>query len=415
MVWPQLLPDGRHFLYQLIGVNASHSGVYLGTIGSPESVRLVDAESAAVYSPPGFLVYRRADMLVAEVFDLSRLSLGGRPVVLSHHAPGPSWQNGDVISASRNVLAFRDVSVSQALHLVNRTGMEQQKIELPTNVANLRLSPDQKQVLWAGSTWDTHGLWVADLERRQSTRLEADGIAPIWAPDGQHVAFTANRELDVYVRPLADGNVRSLIKDPVRKELSDWSPDGRDIIYSRIDPETKFDLWVWSLSEQSAKPLLRTPFNETQALISPDGRRIAYVSDASGLPEVYVRTYPQLKDVQRISSGGGAQPQWSRNQSELFYLSPSNALMVTSITHAGGASFGTPRQLFRTSIIGHPFYIRDSYAVTADGQTIVYAAPAVDQGTRISLIINWAAGLNNGASERLTAARWISLPELTRR
>ncbi len=417
MVWPQFLPDGRHFLFQLIGADVSRSGVYLGTIGSPESARLLDAESAAVYAPPGFLIYRRRDMLIAEEFDLSRLSLKGRPVVLSHHAPGASWQNGDVVSASRNVVAFREADVSQALHLVGRTGMEQHKVELPTNVANLRLSPDQKQVLWAGSTWDTHGLWVADLVLRQNTRLETDGIAPIWAPDGKRVAFTANRDLDVYVRPLGDANVQSLIRDNVRKELNDWSPDGREIVYTRLEPETRFDLWAWSVSEQRARPLLRTASNETHARISPDGRWIAYASDESGIPEVYVRTYPQMTDVQRISSGGGAQPQWRHDQSELFYLSPSNALMVALITNAGGAaagpiSFSAPHQLFRTSIVGHPFYTRDSYAVTADGQSMVYSAPDVEHQARISLIVNWAAGLKDWPANRLTTARRTIEPVL---
>ncbi len=59
--WPQLLPDGHHFLYQIVSMDPSRAGLYIGTIGSRESARLLDGASPAVYSSPGSLLYIRHD------------------------------------------------------------------------------------------------------------------------------------------------------------------------------------------------------------------------------------------------------------------------------------------------------------------------------------------------------------------
>jgi dipeptidyl aminopeptidase/acylaminoacyl peptidase len=280
--WPQYLPDGRHFLYQLVSMNPSRAGVYLGRVGSPQSIRLLDAASPAVYAPPGFVLYVRRGMLIAEGFDASRLSLDGRPVVLARSVPMLSWQNADVISGSRNVLAFREGDGRHRLRLVDRAGVVQLTRDVPSDLVNLRVSPDQRQLLATSSATDAADLWMVDLSRRQHTRLEADAMAPIWAPDGARVAFTARGGLDLHVRGTAEENVRPLISDRVMRVLNDWSPDGRELVYTQRDPETKLDLWRLPLSGGPAKPLLKTRFNETQARISPDGRLIAYLSDESG-------------------------------------------------------------------------------------------------------------------------------------
>ena len=62
LVFPWFLPDGRHFLYQATG-NAEGRGVYIGALDSPEGRRLIDADGAAVYAPPGFLLFARQGSL----------------------------------------------------------------------------------------------------------------------------------------------------------------------------------------------------------------------------------------------------------------------------------------------------------------------------------------------------------------
>ena len=79
--WPQFLPDGRHFLFQIVSLDATRTGVYVGDIDTRRSFRLLDTESPAVFAPPRHLLHVQHDMLIAEEFDTSTLRLTGRAAV----------------------------------------------------------------------------------------------------------------------------------------------------------------------------------------------------------------------------------------------------------------------------------------------------------------------------------------------
>jgi DNA-binding winged helix-turn-helix (wHTH) protein/Tol biopolymer transport system component len=407
--WPRFLPDGRHFLYQLISLDPSRSGVYAGSVDSPRTVRVLDVTSPAAYAPPGFVLYVRHDMLMAEGFDATHLTLDGPSVVLARGVSVPPWQEADVISGSRDVLAFREGEVNQRLHVVDRAGKELDTVDAPSSLVNLRLSPNQRQLMATSAPTDAGPLWIIDLERRQFTRIASEAIAPVWAPDGEQVAFTARGGFDLYVGRKGDPPGTPLVSDSFAKVLNDWSSNAREIVYSQIDPSTKLDLWQLPSTGGAARPLLKTPFNESQGRISPDGRWIAYLSDQSGRPEIYVRRYPEMTDPRRVSVGGGAQAQWRRDQSELFYLTPDNALMAVAVNVSDGISFGPPRRLFQTSLGFSPSDTRDSYAVTANGESFLLPGPiGASQTSRISVMINWTAGLTPSASQGFAPRRLVA-------
>ena len=81
--WPQFLPDGRRFLYQVISPDSTRAGVYVANVDASGSTRLLDYATAATYVSPGFLVYLQRDMLMAEPFDAAQLRFGGRAVRLA--------------------------------------------------------------------------------------------------------------------------------------------------------------------------------------------------------------------------------------------------------------------------------------------------------------------------------------------
>jgi Tol biopolymer transport system component len=239
------------------------------------------------------------------------------------------------------------------------------------------------------------GLWLAHLTRAEVARLEPDAIAPLWAPDGERIAFTARDGFDLLVRTV-DGTEppRLLIRDDAIKLLGDWSPNGAEFVYTRVDGTSSFDLWIARADDGHARALLATPANEMQARISPDGRWIAYASDESGALEVYVQRYPELGDKRQVSVGGGGQPQWRLDQRELFYLSADRAVTAVEVDTSSGIAFGTPRSLFRASVAGNPADARDLYAATADGSRFLLTGPAEETTDRpITVIVDWAAGV----------------------
>src|SRR5205807_2272753 len=97
---------------------------------------------------------------------------------------------------------------------------------------------------------------------------------------------------------------------------------------------------------------LQTDFIETQAQFSPDGRWVSYVSNESGMFEVYVRPFPNGPGKWRVSNSGGFEPRWRSDGKELFYLTQSGPtrrqLIAVPVQPAPPTSFtiGLPQKLF---------------------------------------------------------------------
>ena len=80
--FPHFLPDGRHFLFYPIGT-AEGRGVYLGDLGSTATERLFDADSAAVFSAPDFVLFARQGVLWAQRMEMTALRPVGDPAAVS--------------------------------------------------------------------------------------------------------------------------------------------------------------------------------------------------------------------------------------------------------------------------------------------------------------------------------------------
>src|SRR5262245_44274748 len=70
--WPQFLPDGRRFLFLSALGRADANGVYLGSLDGREPIRLMAADSAALFAPPKTLLVVRQGVLRAIPFDPDR-------------------------------------------------------------------------------------------------------------------------------------------------------------------------------------------------------------------------------------------------------------------------------------------------------------------------------------------------------
>jgi Tol biopolymer transport system component len=90
-----------------------------------------------------------------------------------------------------------------------------------------------------------------------------------------------------------------------------WSADGRFLVFTERAPRTGADIWVLDVFTGRRRALVRTPGDDAWARFSPDGRSIAYMSNASGRWEVYVRAASGAGAAARISTDGGAWPSWS--------------------------------------------------------------------------------------------------------
>ena len=182
-----------------------------------------------------------------------------------------------------------------------------------------------------------------------------------------------------------------MINTQKTKYARDWSPDGKFILMDLYDDKGGLDLWVLPLfGDGKPYALLNSPFQEGQGHFSPDGKWFAYTSNESGRNEVYVRRFPQCDNQVQISTGGGAQPHWRKDNRELFYMGSDRKLMAVDVKLGTTAEVGTPKALFSTQVVRYEAPNR--YAVSGDGQRfLVNSAVEQTNPTPITVVLNWTA------------------------
>jgi Tol biopolymer transport system component len=240
-------------------------------------------------------------------------------------------------------------------------------------------------------------IWLLDVSTGARTRLTFDRAAdfePVWSPDGDHIVFASTRggTLDLYRRSVSgSGPDELLLTSDTAKHSEAWSPDGRFLTYSSLEPKTKYDVWLLPLvGEQKPQPFLHSQFSEGQSQISPDGRWIAYTSFESNRMEVYVRAFPAGAGQWQVSTSGGGDPRWRRDGKELFYIAANGILMTVAVESGRVFTPGIPQPLFDTRINHLWDDARNHYDVSLDGQRFLVATPIDNLGSLpLTVVVNW--------------------------
>jgi len=304
-VFPSFLPDGHHVLYYANASSPEIAGVYVASLDTGDTKRLVDASSGGLYAASaGDLLFVRDGTLLAQSFDAKRLTLSGEAVPVAEHVESTVYPGVMAFSVSDTGMLAYGLGSSAAAGLqmawVDRQGKAIETVGAEGNYRGIDLAPDGKRL--AAHRHDGQGgdVWLSDLPRGTTPRFTFDpsqeNASPIWSPDGRSIVFSAvrNGKWSLYQRPSnGAGTEERLVESDIQILPMSWAPDGQSLVYVAIDPNTRADLWLLPLSgDRKAVPLLRTPFSESHAQISPDGKLFAYHSDESGLSEVYVRPFP---------------------------------------------------------------------------------------------------------------------------
>jgi serine/threonine protein kinase len=394
--FPSFLPDGEHFLFlddrQQSGTPAT---ITIGSLGGETPVELpVKVDRAAVYAHPGYLIYGSSDRIVAHRFDPDRRELIGQPIPLPERPPGSRHTNDRVSSASNTgtlVIASPGIANSR-LAWLNRKGETIGTVPLPEGTFNgPSLSPSG--TLAALSVWtgeESGDVWIADLEKGTVKRLTFGAKLnrdPIWSPDSTRVVFLSDRagQADLYSVAVAGGEPTPMFRSALWKRPSDWTSDGRFVLFDVVSGSSGYDIWLTSLSG-AARPYLATSASEQNAVVSPNGRWIAYQSTESGRPEVFVQSFPTPGLKYQVTNGGGAYPFWAKGGRELLF-GTANSVASIEVTEGETLGFGPLRMLFK---MPRSFGID----VSPDGERFLVALPAdAASGQSLTVVQNWSATL----------------------
>jgi len=407
--WPTVLPDGSLLFTIWNDAGWEPSRIVAERTGTGERVDVVrEGGGYGRYirdgtSRRGFLIYARAEGLLAAPFDEGRLAVTGPafPVVeglVTNLSGGAHFD----VSAS-GTLAYVAGTLHEAVRELKWVGLDgsAQPAAAYTMGRFFSLSRDGTRIVRNNTSGPTRDVWIDDLVRKTSTRVAGqDGdFSAVWSKDGQSVVVSQGMPIGNLYRRAVDGSdrVERLTTSANRQAANDISPDGTWLAFTEIDPSSATDIWVMPLARSSmdgaaapaaapaaARVFVRTKFSEGNAAFSSDGRWLAYESNESGRFEVYIRAFPDGGRTFQISTGGGANPIWAPSGRELYFRSLDGKMLAASIGPTGDPGPVPPRELFNAA----------SYeafcSIAPDGKRFLMMPLIQDEtsATQIQLILN---------------------------
>ena len=401
--WPFILPDGKHFLYLAINHDSARTAndtLYFAALDGSENRPLLRNQANAIYSS-GFLLFARSDQLVAQPFDPATGTLSGEAQPLANGVVNDvSTWHMDVSASGNGLLVLGSGgSADWQLVWVDRNGKQIGTVsEKLTNLRDARISPQGDRIA-LGIDIGMNDIWVLDLKRGVRTRLTFGPVqnnAPVWSPDGKWIAYNSDRggHASIYRKPSdGSGAEELLLTDDQVIVPTDWSKDGKMLIYSRGPEGSNSEVWALPL-EGERKPKLVVPrtkdaFTE-KGRLSPDGRWITYVSNESGTLQAYVAPFAGGQGKWQLSSSEGVEPKWSSDGKELYYINVlSRTVFAVPVKESNGAlQFGAEKALAVS-----PANQQGFYEVAPDGKKILLNMVSQQVNQSITVISNFTAGL----------------------
>jgi serine/threonine-protein kinase len=394
--WPQVLPGGTVLFTASGSANQMDLATIEATSPKTGSRKLVERGGYyGRYLPTGHLVYIRQGILVGVKFDPDKLEVHGTPVpLLEDVAANPVTGGGQFDFSNTGAFVYASgKSVAQAWQLawLDSSGKVEPLMSEPGPYAIPRLSPDGRKVAFVGKGAD---IYVYNLERRTLTRLTFTGGAnlPLWAPDSLHLLFSSASGV-TWIRSDGAAEPQIILQRRELARIGSLSPGATRLAYAERSMETGVDIWTVPLDltdpdhpkAGKPEPYLRTPADELVPTFSPDGRWVAYRSNETGIPEIFVKPFPDAGGGKwQISTGGGLYAVWSKNGHELFYETTDNRIMVADYA-VDGASFlpGQPKPWSGKQV----FYTGTSNLDLApDGKRfVVLSLPESERDTKASV------------------------------
>ena len=190
-----------------------------------------------------------------------------------------------------------------------------------------------EQLTGQGGYFDTQIVFVAESGPKTARvkRLEImdqDGANPSYLTDGSYLVMTprfspdsSNRQIiymalrptgsTVYLFDLNTNRQETVVRFPGMVFAPRFSPDGNHVAFS-VEKNGNSDIYITDLRSRSSTRLTSDPSIDTSPSFSPDGGSIVFNSDRGGSPQLYVMNLDG-SGVRRISYGGGryTTPVWS--------------------------------------------------------------------------------------------------------
>jgi len=334
--------------------------------------------------------------LYAQPFDADRTAPNGNPRELSDMVANDTWIPLFDVSPT-GAIVYR-VEVARMLSLLDRAGREVVTLA-GYGPWGPRFSPDGRRVAYAAIARERakSDIWIADLESGTTQRFTTDGNGnddAQWSPDGRAIIYSAGREAmkDIFQQSLDGGAARPLLRRPGAQWPSDWSRNGKVLLFTDYKADNTMGVWLQPLDSGTARPYIDTPFSEAGGRLSPNGSWVAYTSNETGREEVYVQAFPTPGERRLISVGGGFDPVWRGDSQELYYFRDDQLIAASLAPAAPGKP---PVVRSRTPLFRAPYfhYANANYDASPDGKHFVVLGIDPGRSNRIAVWLHALDGI----------------------
>jgi len=131
--------------------------------------------------------------------------------------------------------------------------------------------------------------WSPDGQELLFSRLQPDGRIALWK-----IRLDNAQESQITTPPLSHDDLQGA-----------WSYDGKSIVFLRRQ-SGRCGLWLLSEADGKPQPLLADEFNHTQPVWSPDNRRVVFESNRAGAINLWEITIPSRR-LRQLTTGSGAE------------------------------------------------------------------------------------------------------------
>ena len=397
--WPVLLPGHQSIIFTVGRFDRDPRLAWMN-FNSSDRELIMPTDGAAVYVDSGHLVFARRGELFATPIDVINQEVAGPTRLVATGVQSTAvgfdllgWSN---LSAARNGRLIYTAEHSSAsddnlLVWVDRNGTVSDIDGVAAAHHTPRVASDESAItMTVRSGTFTRDLWVYDIaddQRRQVTQAAGDNHSPIWSNDNQWITFASNRGGPQSVYRVARGNysrVEPLLSGDGRTPGS-WSPDDTHLFFHERGQDRRRDSWVWNPQSGEEQLLLGTTANERSPAISPNGTWLAYVSDAAGGNQIYLRSVVGESNT-RISLAGGVEPVWSGNSTELFYRRGHDLFSVEIDRDTGVPS--RAQHQFAGLFVNDPGGNVPAYDVSEDGSRFLMLR-TISIVNRLAVVDHW--------------------------
>ena len=406
--YPYFLPDGVHFIYSIEAkFSGSTPGDYLmiGSINSDIKDTLMQVSSNAAYAD-GYLFFVSQSTLMCQAFDADNFKLSGDIYTIAGNTQYMSAAiYGSFSVSNAGTLVFQNTNENnlQAV-LTDEQGNVKEKLNTKTFYqSKVTLSPDGNKIAYStlGSDNKNYDIWTYDYTRKVYTRItfvpDIDG-GPIWSKDSKYIAYYSNRgkNYDIFIKKAdGTGNDSLVYQSHQIAGPSDWSSDGRYILFQQLNPKTNWDIGVIDLKNKSSRYLFKSESNEVNAYFSFNMNWITYASDESGKDQVYVQSFNSGQSKWQVSTTGGNWSKWVNNDRAIIYRWQRDIYKVYIEGSGQNSVQGKQVRLFNTADKNILF----NYDVSKDGKTFLAAASNNSTlALPITYVQNWK-GLISGVAQ----------------